>query len=150
MSTLTERRAGLFWKKVRQDGECWTWTACLNKFGYGWFNSCGEVTTQFAHRIAWIELRGPIPEGLELDHLCRNRACVNPDHLEPVPHGENVRRGDLSEAARKWNGDKAECLRGHPLNDEANAYVDARGRRNCRACAALRARTNRAKAVARV
>lgn len=71
-------------------GSCWEWTGLKNVRGYGRINVAG--TMQLAHRATYSALRGPIPEGLELDHLCRNPSCVNPDHLEPVTHAENVRR----------------------------------------------------------
>lgn len=85
-----------------------------------------------AHRVAWELLVGPIPEDLELDHLCKNPRCVNPNHLEPVTHAENCRRGD---GFGGRNAKKTECDAGHPLSGP-NLYVDPKGRRQCRACRA--------------
>lgn len=75
-----------FWPKVAEDGDCWAWTGYRQPSGYGQFDK------QYAHRWAFEHLRSEIPEGLELDHLCRVRHCVNPWHLEPVTHAENHRR----------------------------------------------------------
>ena len=72
-------------------GECWLWTAATNRAGYGLLGIPGRST--LAHRIAYEEYVGPVPDGLELDHLCRVRRCVKPAHLEPVTRSENVRRG---------------------------------------------------------
>lgn len=88
--TVTER----FWPKVeRVEDGCWLWTASLTGDGYGRISLGGKFGPMgLAHRVAYELLVGPIPEGLELDHLCRVRRCVNPEHLEPVTHAENVRR----------------------------------------------------------
>jgi hypothetical protein len=115
----------IFWGRVDQSGDCWLWTAGLyNNTGYGQFRRRG------AHRVAYEALIGPIPKGLEIDHLCRVRHCVNPAHMELVTKVENVMRGE-SPAAR--NARKAECHNGHVFTSE-NTYIDKRGRRSCREC----------------
>ena len=134
-----------FWAKVdrRPDG-CWVWTASTLGGGYGQFRSrTVDLPSAYAHRIAYGLLVGPIPDGLELDHLCRNRACVNPDHLEPVTHAENLRRG-ASLSGVLWVGPrpntlKTHCPRGHAYDDANTRHY--RGRRVCRACDAERSRT---------
>lgn len=85
------RTAERFWSKVDTSGICWEWTAARSD-GYGQFKS-GPGEPAGAHRWAYQYLVGPIPVGVQLDHLCRNRACVNPDHLEPVSQRENILRG---------------------------------------------------------
>jgi hypothetical protein len=71
---------------------CWIWQLALSKAGYGVYGGGSGDERGLAHRWYWAERNGPVPDGLELDHLCRVRACVNPDHLEPVTHRENCRR----------------------------------------------------------
>lgn len=124
-----------FFCKVQQDGECWRWTACQDQSGYGMFSTSaglGKKRTTRAHRWCYVFLRGEIPKGLELDHLCRNRWCVNPWHLEPVTNRVNWERG-----VSPWrlNDLKEECLHGHPFTPE-NTYHHPQGRRVCRACVA--------------
>lgn len=107
---------------------CWQWTGKLDN-GYGRFWLRGK--TELAHRISWLVHRGPLPDGTpHLDHLCRNRWCVNPDHLEPVTIGENVLRGEGLSAT---NARKTRCKRDHPLEGE-NLAVDANGARVCVTC----------------
>jgi hypothetical protein len=105
---------------------CFLWTGARYQ-GYGRFGFGGK--NAMAHRVAYEFDRGPIPAGQEIDHLCRNRACVNPLHLEVVEHRVNVMRSD-SFAARKAR--QTHCDRGHEFTPE-NTYID-QGRRRCRTC----------------
>lgn len=107
--------------------ECWLWTAGLSSDGYAQIRKDGAK--RVAHRLLYEWLVGPIPEGLELDHLCRVTRCLRPDHLEPVTHAENVRRGRAGSNTRG----KTHCPADHPY-DEANTYIDPDGRRRCRSC----------------
>ena len=124
---------------------CWIWTACLNQSGYG--VTYVEGRTRLAH-IAVFELhRGPVPRGLQLDHLCRVRSCVNPWHLEPVSQRENIRRqrppiGDALLALGRRERSKTSCPRGHAY-DEANTRICPDGSRVCRACHRLSEATTR-------
>lgn len=104
---------------------CWEWKGGHNSTGYGMFWLNGK--TKSAHRIAYELHIGPVPEGLHLDHLCRNHGCVNPMHLEPVTLGENIRRGI------SHNGSKTHCAQGHPYN-EKNTGLRRNGRRWCKEC----------------
>lgn len=132
-----------FWEKVDQQGpdECWPWIAILDRRGYGRFHLMvdGKRRTTHAHRVAYQLLIGPIPEGLTLDHLCRNPRCVNPAHLQPVTHRENCRRGIAGQVNATRLRAKTHCANGHLL-DEANTYWrpsrgrDGRPYRDCRAC----------------
>jgi len=127
--SLAER----LWPKIDRRGpdECWPWLASFTK-GYGQIGSGGRGGhTVHAHRVAYELLVGPVPSGLHLDHLCRNRWCCNPAHCEPVTIGENLRRGIGPSGV---NSRKTHCLRGHPF-DEQNTRFDRRGNRRCRECA---------------
>lgn len=99
-----------FWSKVDRPSlySCWEWQAGLAaRGGYGQYRGDAGVP-KHAHREAWERMVGPIPEGRELDHLCRNPLCVNPDHLEPVTHAENMRR------TRGTRPAVTHCRNGHP------------------------------------
>lgn len=104
---------------------CLPWAGPLDAYGYG-----RAPKSVKAHRMAYVAAFGAIPHGMELDHLCRNRACVNPDHLEPVTHRVNVLRGTSPTAI---NAAKVSCVRGHPY-DAMNTRVGPDGKRYCRAC----------------
>lgn len=106
---------------------CWIWLTGKSK-GYGRMKVAGEM--KGAHVVVYEMTRGPVPAGLYLDHLCRNRCCVNPDHLEPVTNAENVLRGEGPTAVNKR---KTACKKGHPL-DKANTYIRPDGNRTCKKC----------------
>ena len=107
---------------------CWEWVGGLSGSGYGRFSD--GVRQIQAHRLMYELRKGPIPAGLTIDHLCRNRRCVNPDHLEPVTNKTNLLRGmsPIARAARS-----PDCLNGHPLSGD-NLLIDADGCRRCRQC----------------
>lgn len=127
-----------FWAKVnkhgpvpecRQDlGECWVWTAYVDPDGYGRI-AVGERMA-LAHRVSWELANGSVPDGHELDHLCRRRSCIRPSHLEPVLQRENWIRGEATSAI---NAKKTHCLNGHALPP----YQPGKGRR-CRECVSIR------------
>jgi hypothetical protein len=108
---------------------CWIWQRATSADGYGRVSVGGKVIP--AHRRAYELLVGPIPKGLTIDHLCRNRPCVNPDHLEPVTNRENILRGNTLPAA---NAAKTHCKYGHPFSPENTWHDLKRGWRKCRTC----------------
>lgn len=118
---------------VTVDG-CHAWAGNLTPEGYG--TLVYEGRPWFAHRVAYELLVGSIPEGMTLDHLCRNRACVNVEHLEPVTMKENILRGTSPSAE---NARKTHCVRGHPFAGE-NLQYDYRGNRQCFECRRIRDR----------
>lgn len=127
---MTHRERARFYAKIgpEDEGGCWPWLAApANKYGQFWVQRQRPV----AHRVSYQLFIGPIPDGLELDHLCRNTMCVNPSHLEPVDTRENQRRGIGFVAT---NIVKTHCLYGH-LFDEKNTRLLSGGRkRQCKQC----------------
>lgn len=128
-----------FWSKVDRTGGCWLVKTGLSSKGYGQFSYKGH--NYGAHVISYLIAGGEIPDGYELDHLCRVRNCVRPDHLEPVPAKENVLRG---EGITAHNARKTHCAKGHLLAGENAAPRKGRGGRRCRTCSRERARRIRA------
>lgn len=132
-----EERFNAYLHKAGPD-ECWVWGGALNVNGYGAFRSSGKDPRNIrAHRFAYEMLVGPIPDGMELDHLCRNRPCCNPAHLEPVTGRVNIMRG---KGAPAENARKTHCPEGHEYTEE-NTYISpSDGWRQCVACRANHSR----------
>lgn len=121
-----------FIAKVDRSGDCWLWTAGRYSEGYGKIQVDGQ--SRLAHRIAYELFIGPIPEGLELDHLCRIRHCVNPGHLEPVTHQANLLRSPIAPAA--LHARRTHCLRGHLLDgvQSNSGHTTSNRARYCKTC----------------
>lgn len=150
-----------FWRRVNKNGPvpdarpdlgpCWLWTGGLTAHSYGSF-ACeprrpnGHLSSKGAHRYAYEILVGPVPEGLVLDHLCRVKACVCPEHLEPVTNAENLRRGAPNVSA--LNREKTHCDYGHPFSGENLRIRPKTGERQCRACMRRRREEEAHKATA--
>ena len=115
------------WSRVRKTDACWVWLGC-RVGGYGQMG-ISDRKRVFVHRLAYAQLVGPIPDGMTLDHLCRNRSCVRPDHLEAVTQRTNVLRGVGRSAV---NARKTACPRGHAYTPENTRW--SRKKRHCREC----------------
>jgi hypothetical protein len=124
-------------RRVVEDGTCLVYPTSQNKAGYAAMNTGGgRGQTVSVHRWAYEHFVGPIPEGLEIDHLCRNTACCLPSHMEPVTHAENMAR---RVAQTHWSRRKTHCKWGHEFTSE-NTLLLPGNRRVCRECAARRTR----------
>ena len=126
-----------FLTQIHHTSNCWEWKGSKGR-GYGLFSVNGKIGV--AHRFSYELFKEQIPQGMELDHLCKNTSCVNPEHLEPVTHKENLMRGNTR---ARLNLNKSNCPHGHPY-DADNTYK-RRGMRECRTCIRERMRTIRAK-----
>ncbi len=131
-----------FWSKVSANDltGCWEWVGGKQGDGYGTYWDGSRVSS--AHRVAYRFFVGEVAKGLELDHTCRVRACVNPAHLEAVTHQENVRR---SPTVGRWRKSLTHCKHGHEFTEE-NTYRDPRrpSRRACKTCHRVRQQAARA------
>ncbi len=141
MKTVEER----FWAKVRKPDQwteeaCWEWTGSQITNGYGNFRLHGS--NKMAHRVAYVLCVGKIPEGLVIDHLCRNHGCVNPNHLEPATNRENFLRGVARERWLAKHLARTHCKRGHPFSGDNLSFKpqprNSRLVRVCVACAHMR------------
>lgn len=131
---MSDHHLELFFRKVNKMGRiprcnpalgnCWEWESGIDRLGYGSFKVSGLKTISKSHTISYLHFVGDVPDGLELDHLCRNRSCCNPAHLEPVTHRENMRRGN---AARTY------CPNGHAFTTE-NTVISSKGWKMCLDC----------------
>lgn len=126
----------LFWAKVVKTETCWIWQGNSDN-GRGYFSIMWAQKRRYVHRVAWELVNGPIPDGLQIDHLCRNKRCVNPTHLEPVTGRINKLRGNT---ITRRNAEVTHCVRGHPY-DKENTIVGTTPlgtpRRACRKCRKL-------------
>ena len=137
----TGRHRGLptsvrFWSRVEKTDTCWLWQGHIMESGYAVFDSgfspeLGRRKWLRVHRFSYEEAKGPIPEGLTIDHLCRVRHCVNPAHLEAVTNWVNIHRG---ETLARANLAKTHCLRGHEFTHENTYRHPSGGNRACRIC----------------
>lgn len=123
---------------IEPNSGCWLWLGA-DDGGDGYGRIVVNGRQRSAHRVSYELHRGAIPDGLHIDHLCRVRCCVNPDHLEPVTCGENIRRGASGAKPKKT------CIRGHSF--EATGYLAKSGQRLCRECVRIRQRESRARTI---
>lgn len=130
-----------FWVKVEKTDTCWLWRGSKNNHGYGRIAVKGASWTMtYAHRWAYEDRYGLISDGMEIDHLCRNPDCVNPEHLEVVTHRENMLRGNTVGA---YEAAQTHCAHGHPFSSENTYLRKDRLGRMCKECGRQRKRQRR-------
>lgn len=130
MNFLDSRLPERFWSKCTPEPNsgCWLWLAFVHHDGYGRFRFSSRMAV--AHRVAYAALVGEVPSGLQLDHLCRERSCCNPAHLEPVTQQVNILRGDAGAHERL----KTHCPHGHEYTEENTYMSPGRVHRDCKTC----------------
>lgn len=143
---VTDAVAHIRARTITTDTDCWIWLQCRNRAGYGEVNlSNYSHVSKLVHVIMYTETFGPVPDGMELDHLCRTRECCNPAHLEPVTHLTNIERGEWRQRCAEYWANRTHCESGHEYT-AANTYIRPDGRRRCRTCNREWARRRRASA----
>ena len=131
--TLTTEAVARFWSYINKTPTCWLWTGVPNDQGYGQLRI--DNIKVYGHRLAYHLMRGPIPAGMQVDHICRVRHCVNPDHLEVVSHRTNTLRGISPHAVNKR---KTHCDHGHEYTPANTLWMGRPIRRRCRECRRIR------------
>lgn len=144
-SDLGESQVKNFWDRVEKTSTCWLWTGHIHTFGYGTFYISRRFNRQRAHRVSWFIAHGGFVSGLVLDHICRVRHCVNPDHLREVTDRENVLAGVGVSATQAR---RTHCDKGHQFTPE-NTYLRKGGARKCMTCAREWDRRRRERMAAR-
>ena len=134
---MISKAVDLFNTRYQKTKSCWNWIGSITKNGYGIVTVGGRREnggkTYYAHRLAYELFKVKIPLGLEIDHLCRNRKCVNPNHLETVTRSENTKRGIGPMLLARINGSKKFCKHNHPF-DKVNTRYRKKGGRACKTC----------------
>lgn len=128
-----------FWKKVivKSDDECWEWQGCRHPIGHGRFNMGNKIHI-YAHRFSYQLKFGEIPTGLVIHHKCFNPPCVNPNHLEAITHGENLKAGPRGPAYERSR--ITHCPKGHEYTPENTKYKKSSWGRECRECDRIRSK----------
>lgn len=149
MPTYRQRLDARIQSRIRRvESGCWEWTGRLDRGGYGVIGlyKDGGQLIRGAHRVSYELYVNEIPEGKQIDHLCRVRSCINPEHLEPVTSKENTMRSSIAPAT--INSRKTHCVNGHEFTEE-NVYTCKEGHRRCKSCRRERSNAHYARKTAR-